>query len=77
MCPLRKRFPWFLVQLFLITLFPTCIKLNYGEAGLGLNDRSFFNFLFLLPLQKHAYSNILKNSDIFRISAQNIDCGTR
>ena len=40
-----------------------------------------------LPLQKHAYSNILKilqpktetfqikNSDIFHISAQNIDCG--
>ena len=39
------------------------------------------------PLQKHAYSNVLKilppknenllmkNSDIFRISAQNIDCG--
>ena len=39
------------------------------------------------PLQKHAYSNILKslppknwkfsdkNSDIFHISAQNIDCG--
>ena len=41
------------------------------------------------PLQKHAYSNILKmlpsnnenfqikNSDIFHISAQNIDCGRR
>ena len=39
------------------------------------------------PLQKHAYTNILKilplknanfqikNSDIFHISAQNIDCG--
>ena len=42
----------------------------------------------LPPLRKHAYSNILKisskkktenfqikNSDIFHISAQNIDCG--
>ena len=41
----------------------------------------------LIPLRKHAYSNILKmlprrnenfqikNSDIFHISAQNIDCG--
>ena len=41
----------------------------------------------LLPLRKHAYSNILKiippknenfqmkNSDNFHISAQNIDCG--
>ena len=41
------------------------------------------------PLRKHAYSNILKisppktesfqikNSDIFHISAQNIDCATR
>ena len=40
-------------------------------------------------ISKHAYSNILKNfppenenfqikiSDIFHISAQNIDCGTR
>ena len=40
-----------------------------------------------LPLRKHAYSNILKilspknenfqikNSDIFHVSAQNIDCG--
>ena len=43
--------------------------------------------LFLNSLRKHAYSNILKflppkkenfqikNSDIFHISAQNIDCG--
>ena len=43
--------------------------------------------LFLLPLRKYAYSNTLKilppkngifqikNSDIFHISAQNIDCG--
>ena len=42
-----------------------------------------------LSLRKHAYSNILKilppksekiqikDSDIFHISAQNIDCGTR
>ena len=42
-----------------------------------------------ITLRKHAYSNILKilppknenfqmkNSDIFHISAQNIDCGTR
>ena len=38
---------------------------------------------FRLSLRKHAYSNILKilqnfqmkNSDIFHISAQNIDCG--
>ena len=41
----------------------------------------------LVPLRKHAYSNILKilppknenfqikNSDIFHVSAQNIDCG--
>ena len=41
----------------------------------------------IVPLRKHAYSNILKilppknensqikNSDIFHISAQNIDCG--
>ena len=44
-------------------------------------------FLVYLPLRKHAYSNLLKilpsknkhfqikNSDMFRISAQNIDCG--
>ena len=45
------------------------------------------NVRFCLSLRKHAYSNILKilppktenfqikNSDIFHISAQNIDCG--
>ena len=45
------------------------------------------SYLPLIPLRKHAYSNILKtlppknkkiqmkNSDIFHISAQNIDCG--
>ena len=44
-------------------------------------------YTLLLPLRKHAYSTILKilpsknenfqikNSDIFHISAQNIDCG--
>ena len=43
--------------------------------------------MYKLPLRKHAYSNILKilppkneifkekNSNIFNISAQNIDCG--
>ena len=43
-----------------------------------------FGQLLALPLRKHAYSNILKlsipkfsdkNSDIFHISAQNIDGG--
>ena len=46
-----------------------------------------WSFFFLDILRKHAYSNILKilppknenfqikNSDIFHISAQNIDCG--
>ena len=45
------------------------------------------NTTLLQPLRKHAYSNIkkisppktenfqIKNSDIFHISAQNIDCG--
>ena len=51
--------------------------------------KSTYLFIQLLcePLRKHAYSNILKillskienfqikNSDIFHISAQNIDCG--
>ena len=47
------------------------------------------NYNTVLPLRKHAYSNIwkisppktenfqIKNADIFHISAQNIDCGTR
>ena len=46
-----------------------------------------YDTYFDLPLRKHAYSNISKilqpkrgkfsdkNSDIFHISAQNIDCG--
>ena len=48
---------------------------------------SYFSFYNEMTLGKHAYSNILKisppktedfqmkNSDIFHISAQNIDCG--
>ena len=52
------------------------------------NFNSVLNVYFhICPLRKHAYSNILiffppkneffsyKNSDIFNISAQNIDCG--
>ena len=46
-----------------------------------------YPIILLAALQKHAYSNIkkisspktenfqMKNSDIFHISAQNIDCG--
>ena len=49
--------------------------------------RFWLCFFLVLSLRKHAYSNILKisppktesfsdkNSDIFRISAQNIECG--
>ena len=49
----------------------------------------FSDMPVVVTLRKHAYSNILKillpknesfqikNSDIFQISAQNIDCGTR
>ena len=44
-------------------------------------------FVYVLTLRKHAYSNIqkilppknenlqIKNSDIFQVSTQNIDCG--
>ena len=50
-------------------------------------DQSFCCCRTMLPLRKHAYSNIqkisppktehfqIKNSDIFHISAQNVDCG--
>ena len=53
--------------------------------GLFVSDQSYVHFL--ISLWKHAYSNILKisspktvnfpikTSDIFHISAQNIDCG--
>ena len=59
------------------------------NSGLKVIDgnRVLCYLLLYLPLQKHAYSNILKilppkhehietkNSDTFQISAQNIDCG--
>ena len=50
-------------------------------------DLGLRNMHLICPLRKHAYSNILKllppkneyfqikNSDIFHISVQNIDCG--
>ena len=61
--------------------FAKCI---YGKARAIVGRRIEFIFI---PLRKHAYSNILKtsspkneifqikNSDIFHVSAQNIDCG--
>ena len=57
-----------------------------AQADLGFANETGDN---LNALRKHAYSNILKispsknekfqikNSDIFLISAQNVDCGTR
>ena len=58
--------------------FPVCFQVR--QVGIT-------SVCFNLPLRKHAYSTILKilplnkwkfsdkNSDIFHISAQNIDCG--
>ena len=59
------------------------IKTRFSQKPLGHFEPNFIG----KPLWKHAYSNILKNlipkkwnfsdknSDIFDISAQNIDCG--
>ena len=58
---------------------------SMGEKKIGMKCQS--HFFFWETLRKHAYSNILKTlqpkqgnfpikkSDIFHISAQNIDCG--
>ena len=63
--------------------FITCIR--YFPLFFKIFSKTAVSFL--LTLQKHAYSNTLKilppknenfqikNSDIFHISAQNIDCG--
>ena len=52
-----------------------------------MSEMLLLPFDYCQPLRKHAYSNILKillpknenyrikNSDIFHISAQNMDCG--
>ena len=66
-----------------------CRKNNVFENTLATTVNEFIINELVKPLQKHAYSTILenfspknenfqiKNSDIFHISAENIDCGTR
>ena len=64
----------------------------YGENEMAFTAQDKKNIKIVLPdfsLRKHVYSNILKilppknenfqmkTSDVFHISAQNIDCGTR
>ena len=56
------------------------------NSGTALEQSVGFKLDLLVPLRKHAYSNVLKvlppknenfqikNSDIFYVSAQNIDC---
>ena len=77
--------------------FPFISAWNFSAIIATTHKKVYQYFLFTLkspltsqhfyPLQKHAYSNILKilqpktgkfpdkNYDIFHISAQNIDCG--
>ena len=67
-----------------LTQISLCITLEWGMEKRKKVKRSQKKFQ---PLRKHAYSNIvkilppknetfqIKNSDIFHISAQNIDCG--
>ena len=62
-----------------------CVFLDWLQSP--VTKYIFLIIMFDNPLRKHAYSNILKisppkteifqikNSDIFYISAQNIDCG--
>ena len=57
------------------------------SGGVFCDNSGIIALFVISPLRKHAYSNILKmlapknenfqikNSDIFHISAQNIDCG--
>ena len=71
--------------IFVISKLAQSAAFNSSHDALHL--REFLSkYLKLFPLRKHAYSNILrilppknenfqmKNSDIFLISAQNIDC---
>ena len=68
-------------------IFVTVFTLNTGTLQLLAVLVLIFSILLPFSLRKHAYSNMLKilppktenfqikNSDIFLISAQNIDCG--
>ena len=66
----------------------TCLKNYKNKIALIENVEGLqWNFHKYIPLRKHAYSNTkkisppktenfqVKNSNIFHISAQNIDCG--
>ena len=48
---------------------------NYSYVTSTLRKHAYLNILKILPLKKENFQ--IKNSDIFHISAQNIDCGTR
>ena len=74
--------------MFRLTDFgPPKISLSDQVRGNSVNTSYKGTNSFLITLRKHAYANILKtlqpkkgnfpikNSDIFHISAQNIDCG--
>ena len=82
-CPLRDFFLcFFSVRCFIFAYSGTCLALWSPCLG-----RESFAFLWFLALRKHAYSNIckilqpkkelfqIKNSDMFHIPAQNINCG--
>ena len=51
------------------------IKEKHWVEWLSLRKHAYSNILKILPPTKWKFSD--KNSDIFHISAQNIDCGTR
>ena len=49
------------------------IGCHYGHAAIPLRKHAYWNILKILPPKNEKFLD--KNSDIFHISAQNIDCG--
>ena len=80
---IRRRILWRLIWVYTVCQCP----FHWTRGINGLRANSFFRREQKQSLRKHAYTNILKilqpkkeifqikNSDIFHISAQNIDCG--
>ena len=54
----------------IITVVPLCIFIVRSSS---LRKHPYSNILKILPLKKENFQ--IENSDIFHISAQNIDCG--
>ena len=57
----------------MIVAFPRCLLYYFTHISRAIRKHAYSNILKILPPKNENFR--IKNSDIFHISAQNIDCG--